>query len=367
MTKVGIQTIIDCNFGNRLQNYALQEVLNDFGIAVETIDDISETCIIQKMKNIIKRALNIRGYRSLLNLKSKPYSKDRGRVINNWNDEYIVFSQKKISRYHVPKNFCLQYDYFITGSDQVWNPYFRKDSLMLLSYARNQQRISYAASFGVDNVTEEFVEKYKRELTQFKAISVREKNAVGIVERLTGSKAEWVVDPTMLLTIDQWKQVEKKPDWLTSEEYIAIYSLGGLPETVRLFVQKIASEKKWKIYEILKKDNPDLYLLTPFEFIYMIGHAKFMVTDSFHGTVFSILYKTPFMIFDREDVHGTMGARFETLFEIFHLNGRKYYDGCLVDTMLTCDFSLCDDIWEEVRRSSKHFLIESLEIKRKEN
>lgn len=362
MIRVGIQTIIDCNFGNRLQNFALQETLKDIGCEVETVNDVSETCFVQSIKNMIKNLFNIGGYRSLRNAKSKLYSRDRMLVMQKWNEENIKFSKKKISRYHIPKNFKNEYDYFITGSDQVWNPYFRKDSLMLLSYAQRHQRISYAASLGVDAIPSKQLERYESELTKFSAISVREKNAIKIIEDIVGRKVEWVVDPTMLFTAEKWKRLEKKPEWLTSQNYIAVYSLGGLPEDVRTFIEKAALDKNWEIYEILKKDDPKLYLSTPFEFIYIIGHAKLLVTNSFHGTVFSILYKIPFINFDRRDVHGTMGARFDTLYELFQMNDRKYRDNITLDDILNCDFSMSDTALKKARQSSIEFMRNAIDV-----
>lgn len=109
-------------------------------------------------------------------------------------------------------NLFLKYDYFITGSDQVWNPHYNFIGTSdLLAFAKPEQRISYSASFGVDEIPDEKKKEYTENLSQFMALSVREKRGAEIIKELTGKDAQVVLDPTMLLTSDQWSKVEKSP------------------------------------------------------------------------------------------------------------------------------------------------------------
>ena len=116
------------------------------------------------------------------------------------------------------------------GSDQVWNPKFdRLSDVDLLSFATPEQRISFSASFGISELPENSKEKAKRELEKFKAISVREDRGKEIVEELTERKdVQVLVDPTMLLTSEEWDKVAKKPEQLKTDKYILNYFLGEI-------------------------------------------------------------------------------------------------------------------------------------------
>lgn len=190
MKKVGIITINDNNnYGNRLQNYAVQEVLKK--INVEHITLKNEPATNTKNKYLLRKI------KSLLN--KGTYSKIIGRkeCFEKFNAN-INFSSKKIT----PYSKLDEYDYFVVGSDQVWNPKFgRLRDVDLLSFAKPEQRIAFSTSFAIDELPEECKNKTKKELEKFKAISVREDRGKEIVEELTGRKdVQVLVDPTMLLT-----------------------------------------------------------------------------------------------------------------------------------------------------------------------
>ena len=217
--KIGIFTINDNeNYGNRLQNYALQEILKKKGIKVETIINQKNRYGIRyymvKLKRIIIRILNLK--------------KDRRKIRFLEFNKNINFTKYAIDENHIPYNMKKRYDYCVTGSDQVWNPNFgRLTDIDLLKFAKPEQRIAFSASFGVSDIPDNFKEKTKTELKKFKAISVREDRGKEIVEELTERKdVQVLVDPTMLLTSEEWDKVANKPEQLKTDKYILNYILG---------------------------------------------------------------------------------------------------------------------------------------------
>ena len=213
------------------------------------------------------------------------------------------------------------------GSDQVWNPKFdRLSDVDLLSFATPEQRISFSASFGISELPENSKEKAKRELEKFKAISVREDRGKEIVEELTERKdVQVLVDPTMLLTSEEWDKVAKKPEQLKTDKYILNYFLGEISEKRKKEIERIAKENNCEIINILDKNSP-FYQTGPSEFLYLEKNAFLICTDSFHSSVFAILYNRPFVVFDREDSNVKMNSRLDTLLKKFKLENRWYKD-----------------------------------------
>ena len=344
MKKVGIITINDNNnYGNRLQNYAVQEVLKK--INVEHITLKNEPATNTKNKYLLRKI------KSLLN--KGTYSKIIGRkeCFEKFNAN-INFSSKKIT----PYSKLDEYDYFVVGSDQVWNPKFgRLRDVDLLSFAKPEQRIAFSASFAIAQLPEECKNKAKKELEKFKAISVREDRGKEIVEELTGRKdVQVLVDPTMLLTAEEWDKVAKKPEQLKTDKYILNYFLGETSEKRRKEIERIAKENNCEIINMLDK-NSSFYQTGPSEFLYLEKNAFLICTDSFHSCVFAILYNRPFVVFDREDSNEKMNSRLDTLLKKFKLQHRWYKDK-ITEEQLQVDYKESYMILEGERKKAKEFL-----------
>ena len=242
------------------------------------------------------------------------------------------------------------------GSDQVWNPKFdRLSDVDLLSFATLGQRISFSASFGISELPENSKEKAKRELEKFKSISVREDRGKEIVEELTERKdVQVLVDPTMLLTSEEWDKVANKPEQLKTDKYILNYFLGEMSEKRKKEIERIAKENNCEIINILDKNNP-FYQTGPCEFLYLEKNAFLICTDSFHSSVFAILYNRPFVVFDREDSNEKMNSRLDTLLKKFKLENRWYKDK-ITEEQLQVDYKESYIILEEERKKAKEFL-----------
>lgn len=351
MRRVGIITINDNNnYGNRLQNYAVQEVLKNLEVVPITIKN--EPATNTKDKYLLRKL------KSFLN--KGTYSKivDRRNYFEDFNRN-ITFSIKKITPYSKLKD----YDYFITGSDQVWNPNFgRLRDVDLLEFAEPYKRISFSASFGISNLPKQYNEKLKNALKNYKAISVREDAGKKIIEDVVGRKdVEVLVDPTMLLTADEWDKVSKKPEQLKTDRYILNYFLGELSEKRKKEIDKIAKENNCEVINILDVNSP-FYKTGPSEFLYLEKNAFLVCTDSFHSCVFATLFNKPFIIFNREDSHVSMNSRIETLIKKLQLKNRKYNGKEITRENLNHDYTEAYRILDEERKKTIKFLRQALDL-----
>lgn len=360
--KVAIITINDNNnYGNRLQNYALQKYLFS-KLKIEKVDTIwydpqytyISSINIFSWKTWIKYFINWKNQRTYL---KKEYLKDNIRMYN------ISKFTKKISTrldFKIKDNLSREYDYFITGSDQVWNPNFwskryNHASIRFLKFVPKEKRIAYAASIAIPEIPKDKEKFFKDSLNEMKTISMREKAGAELVKKLTGRDVSVLVDPTILLSKEEWQKIELKPEWYSGEKYILTYFLGN-PSPV---IEKIAKKNNWKIYNLMDKSNLDLYASRVEEFVYLIEHAELVATDSFHACVFSILMNTPFLVVNRKEKGmADMTSRIDTLLELFGYQNRYIVNGeCDLsdDEILHMDFSNVKAIQErEIARSTAY-------------
>lgn len=356
---VGIITIIDKdNYGNRLQNYALNNYCNNIlKISTCTLDN---NYLFNNKKNLLYTKCKVYGKRIIKKIIGLEKKKNDSNRLKNFLDFdcNINYYQKKVDANSKFKEF----NYLIVGSDQVWNPTFgRLSDVDVLKYVSSKKKISYAASFGVDNIDN--TENVLDGIINFKAISVREDSGKKIIEDLTGRKdVEVLVDPTMLLTSKEWDKVSKKPEYFPKKKYILNYFLGNLSDDRKKEIERVAKENNCDIVNIMDKNDP-LYVSGPSEFLYLEKHAFLICTDSFHSSVFAILYDRPFIVFNREDSTENMGTRLDTLLSKFKLKNRRYNGKNITKENLEHDYIEAYKILDQERKKSEKFLKKALDIK----
>lgn len=375
LKKVGIITLNGyVNYGNRLQNYALQEVLKSYGFDVQTIWVIikrnrpEDFTLKQKIINVLGRtpSENLSSVkRKILGfLYKNKLDESRAQIFKEFSEEHINETPYKISENNIPENLESQFDYFITGSDQVWNPYFRKgDPTYFLTFAPKEKRIAYAPSFGTDEIPSEYISKYKKWISDMNKLSVREERGAKLIKDLTGRNAPVLVDPTLLLTKEQWLSISRIPSDKPKCQYLLTYFLGGIPRKRKKIINEIATENGLKIINLAQSYDRVPYLTGPSEFIDYINSASLFLTDSFHGAVFSILLETPFIVFDREGKFPSMNSRITTLLSTFNFENRHIDRVTKGVDILNMDFSHVDGILAKERRKSFNYLEEALQIK----
>lgn len=352
--KIGILTLPgNFNYGNRLQNYALEQVIiNNFG-AVNTLAIDNRNIIIKTISMLKQKKYEF----------SKPeiskQKRVKEKVFSPFTRDYLNNKKEKVFSH---------YDYVIVGSDQVWNPNFMKRTdrtKWFLDFVPKEKRISYAASFGVSEIPDNLHSFFKEGLTNMNYISVREEAGIEIVKNISNRDAELVVDPTMLLTLSEWNELiarKKNSSVDRSDKFIIVYMLREFSHDRKLAVENFAKKNNFKIIQIMGDTyHRDHVVYDPIEFIESIKYAQMVFTDSFHCTVFSILFKTPFCVFDR--VGGNMGSRLQTLLKKFSLVKNQYVDEDRTDIQALFKqtaFNEIDSILEEGRQKGIEFLKESI-------
>lgn len=349
MKKIGVITINDFNnFGNRLQCYAVQRYLEKMGYKVENIYNLNrnEGFIINCARKL---------YHILIDFGKWETVSERRKNFLEFNKN-IKFSDESIICGHYNENLNDKYDFFVSGSDQVWNPYYRKRvEVDLLNFAERGKKVAFSASIGVSKLPDAVIEKYKRYLKDFKCISVRENSAKKIVEDLTGrSDIEVLVDPTLLLTKEDWDYVSRKPDYNHSPKYILSYFLGGSKKYDNI-IKGIAEKYSCEIIDVYDK-NSTFYSCGPQHFLDLEKNAFLVCTDSFHSAVFAFLFNRPFIVFDRDNTKIDMSSRMETLLKTFCLNQQRYKAGRNPEEYLTWDYSIGYEALEQKREETKRFI-----------
>lgn len=312
--KVGIVTItLGINYGNRLQNFALQETLKKLGIESDTFyNEYQEKNIIKQIKRKI-----------ILKDKEKIF-KEKLKKFKNFNDKYINF-KGKIKSFYVSKNINKKYDYFICGSDQIWNPLYKGNTgTNFLTFAKKEKRIAYAPSFGISYIPDKRKNEYKKYLQDIKYLSCREYDGINLIKEISNKEATIVLDPTMLLSVEEWNKIAKKCSYIPKNKYIVTYFLGNEVDEYKEYINNIAQKKGLEIFDIMDMSNMEKFSTDPQEFIYLIKNSELICTDSFHGTVFSILYQKPFINFNRISKMENMNSRINSLYKLLNIENRYY-------------------------------------------
>lgn len=344
MKKILISTIVDGNIGNRLQNYAMQKLFMDRGYDVKTMCFYPNNHI-AKIKYYIRGAL----YNTMPSLFDSIWRWDA------FNFRYVKLG-KNLSYY---KEHPDSVDYYVVGSDQVWNPEWysqERVDAFLLPFAQTANKVAVSASFGISSFPDEWREIFSRELSRFKAISVREKDAVKIVEDLTNNKAEVVIDPTMMLSADEWKSIMAKPKIDGADEkYIFTYFLGSATESAKRQIDELVQKYHYRVIDQATYTDA----IGPREFLYLVSNAQTVITDSFHACVFSIIFEVPFLVYRRNNTIHDMFSRIETLLEIVGLQQRnaEVFEGV---NALKCDFSKVQSKLNSEREKFSDYILKYL-------
>ncbi|WP_026659655.1 polysaccharide pyruvyl transferase family protein [Butyrivibrio sp. AC2005] len=316
MKKAAIITIWDLeNLGNRLQNYAVSKIVEKKGL-------IPKTIIIDE-----KKALTLkRRAKYLYWCFCFIITNGKKRIFEYRKQHFHDFTRKNIPSYVVHNQKELnEFDYVFIGSDQIWNSAFVEPSEYVYAQMVPPEKvICISPSFGVSSFDEEIEKKITPYLERLIHLNVREHSGAEIIKRLTGKDVPVFIDPTLMLTTEEWIQIEKKPRKIIKNKYILKYFLGKEPEESVKDTKKLADEYGYDVINVFDKNFPWQYATGPAEFLYLIHHAEMIFTDSFHSCVFSIQFKRPFWVYKR--IGESMNSRMDTLFELLNMESRFVHD-----------------------------------------
>lgn len=281
------------NYGSALQAYALQRFLSAQGYDNEIIDyrfAPKPAGAKNRLRYLLRRGfIKHRKFRCF------------------WEDNYALSARTYWNKGELSEDTC-RYDIYMTGSDQVWNPDHGGGELtFMFDFVKSTgaRKVSYAASFSASRIPVDKAAVYAECLSAYSSLSVREENALPIVERLAGKECSWVCDPTMLLAADEWHALGDRSGIDVGKPYVLFYILtyayDPFPQ-INAVIDKVQKHFKGRKCVFLdgrirdggRADSVVAGNLSPYDFLKLVENAGFVVTTSFHGTAFAINFRKPF-------------------------------------------------------------------------
>lgn len=347
--KIGILTFhCSNNYGAVLQAYALRETLQDIykNLEVHVLDYRCEATITKtSFQDLVKKKGFLRAilhYGQIHRMACQ---------FENFRSEYLNLTEPIYSKDELEK--CTSnYEAVISGSDQVWNLKWTNGDLVYLQdfNSRDNSRFSYAASFGFDSLSPELIGLYTKYLRRFSKISVREESAKKIVEEQLNLDAERHIDPTLLLTKEQWSNIccERK----IKQKYILLYMVPK-QNSVTAYAKRLSKRTGLPIVILSKNLSPffakHVGTSSPQEFVEWIKNAEYVVTNSFHGTAFSIIFHRKLCL----ELENTRG---------FNIRSKNLLDICKIQYDSDESFAVLNNVmWSAVEQHIEHERIKSKE------
>lgn len=301
MVKVGIVTTFhNVNYGSKLQSYALQRILSEMGFIGENISWQGKTP--NPLHKRIERVLSD-PHRYVARILRRSEFRKRRILFDRYQKKFINVSnmdidqvKEEIARGKSP------YLYYICGSDQIWAPNLFNEIFFLSFVKDSAKTVAYAPSIGLPEIPDNLIGRYRELINDIDSVSVREEDGALLVHNITGRNVPVVLDPTMLLTSDQWKSHMVKQQ--IDSPYILSYFLGN-NKRHRQWVDRLSKYTGYKVV-VLPFQLTDLFWgderrfdVGPQEFLGLIDGASIVCTDSYHGVLFSVNLNKEFYAFLR--------------------------------------------------------------------
>lgn len=378
MKRIGIVTNFDrYNYGNRLQNYAVQTVLEKLGFACRTLVPAAQYTppAAERLALAVKAA----AYAVAPAWVAKTHPDIARRCNIDAFNRNIHFDAVKCEQNCLPTSLANDYDYFVTGSDQVWNPHFWKTALGsdeagfnndLLCFARPEQRACFAPSIGIDALPPEWNDRFRDLWNSYKCVGVREDAGARLIAELTGREdVQVMADPTLMLDASDWDKVAREQKAKPKKGYVLYMLLGKasaeIPDETRRYLFAMAKRKGWENVTLFARQRPQIFSSGAGEFLDLVRNAELVVTDSFHCSVFSFLYNRPFVVFKRriEKYNIDMFSRIDTLLKLLALD-EKRPENQLWDEehLFACNYEQGRANLQKARESTLSFLKRSFDL-----
>lgn len=369
MTIKTLTTFDVYNYGASLQAYALMTFLRKLGHDVEIIDYQPEY-LTRKYnyrwvnpesplsKTNVTRAL----YRFMKFVQRQTTMK-RKRAFDDFHNTYLTRTHQRYQTPEELQNYPPVADIYIVGSDQVWNVFYEtgQDNTFFLDFVKNGKKISYAASFSYIDLNQIELKRIQYLLKSFSAIGVREYHGIELLNKIN-IKGNWTLDPVFLLTAEDWKSIAKCYE--KKESYILVYDFENNKD-LKHFVYDYSKKNNLKIYSI-NDTYPQRYAdknfnnAGPLDFISLIINCDAFVSNSFHGTAFSIIFNKPVFVFNRK--RHKVNSRMESLLRLFDLSDNLFttYSPDIINKIEKFDYNKINSIIENERLNSIEFLKSNL-------
>lgn len=317
-TKIFIATPIDYdNYGNRLQNFATHRVCEKLGFEPVTIGVENRYYFQIIPKHIILAIIEMFKAERLIGINKKYASIYKSFLAWKFTKRYIrtVYS----GRMKINKKFNA--NYVGIGGDQIWSPYWHK----IIPFCNfidvdPRHKICFAPSFGTDTLPQDYLRIIKSELCTIENIAVREKSGQKIIAELLGKNAPVVADSVLLLDKHEWESfLNEDETQIPKNKYVLIDFLGGRGMDEVRWIQTELSKKKIEVIDVSKNEDMIGTVVSPIGFVKMIANAEWVMTDSFHCGLFSLIFGSNLVLFQRNSTKENMNTRLYNLSETYGL------------------------------------------------
>ena len=366
--KVGIITFHNVNnYGSVLQTYATQETFRRLGCETEVIDYSrdDQRSYWYKLKDACQRSSfsgNFFSRAAYYAIKAPSYLRQK-QVFEEFLKQYVAVGAKQYSSYEQLQADPPKVDVVCTGSDQMWNSEYNKgiEKAYFLAFEDDSvAKIAYSTSVGIAHFPRQEAGQIAAYLRHYKAISVREASAVDALKEIGIEGAVQVLDPTMVLTAEEWRKLASSK-YANHKPYVLIYQLNPNAEFDR-FAEEMAKDNGCDLlrinllYDQMSKCGTAVNIPTVSEYISLLANARCVVTDSFHGTAFCINLNTPFYVF----YPPKYSSRLESILGLTGLEDRVVQGGNFAPEQIR--FELANEIIEGERKKNIAFLKKALEV-----
>ena len=358
----------DPNYGSMLQAFALAAAITSLGYKAEYItyrDYPLRSWPIRFAKRIIK-SLGLNTAQHEFSFFETPAFASTMNAFMKFHDTYIPASQKVFYSNTIKElNILNEYDNFIVGSDQTWSPHLYNERIpYFLDFTNLSKRNAYAPSMGTTTIPDKYKQLLKLKLSTFNHISCREQTNCKMLSSLLGREVRHVLDPTLLLTSKEWDKVSVAPK--IEGEYILAYILGE-KDFIASFAEQLGKTQNMPVYYIVTRpkhlNHP--YILTgvgPDDFVGLVKHAKYVVTDSFHGCLFCINYNRQFYAFSKRNGANNFqdNIRILEFLQLLHLE-KRFMDDNNTNLQEDVDYEKVNRRLDIMRRDSFEYLSQCLD------
>lgn len=320
--KIAIVTLYDnINIGNKLQNYAMKKILENYSENVYTLtySDAHDMAPDMGWKGKLVAYL---GFPRSIALKKRAIIYRR-KKFEDFSLKFLdAVAPLPFNQYNT--SISCDYEAFVVGSDQVWHNWSNtreEIDYFFLSFVPIHKRVCVAPSFGLSRIPEQWIDAYSVGLDGFHHLSCRENDGCNIIRQIVDRECDLLLDPTLILDTKEWDSISTKPSFKLPEIYILVYIIGPISNESRNRIHEISLSFRAKVINIYDINDIEHYTTSPDEFVYLVKRAAAVCTNSFHGCAFSILYSKKVFLFNREDKEGSkMTGRINTLLNVFGLN-----------------------------------------------
>ena len=360
---IGQVTMCGDNYWACLQAFALQYVLRKMhgeieyirysrGASKERVSTFSKLC-----------ALGVKGL--VHYLKEYSFIKKRKKSFALFREKYIVKSPVSYGNGYDLNVLAEKYDAFICGSDMIWSEEFQEDwNFYFLNFAPKAKSFSYAPSFGKNALSEENKKRVRDYLNEFSRITCREEGGVDLIESISNIAVKQVLDPTMLLSIYEWNEVINTRERIIEHPFVFMYLFGTEDSARKQYINDI--EKKYgKAYKLpsCRKEARKFPVdsIGPIEYLRLFRDAEFIVTDTFHGLMFSLIFNKQFVVLNRTDASNwaKYSDRMTSTLNMFGLADRYILANKMkVDNLAKIDYNLINKKICAKRNESRIYLNE---------